>query len=334
MATDDRFTLVINADLARLGRRTFSVTETYIQHETSLKILSLKQQKSSALSRNARLVYSGTCPMTSGHPIILANCAGVRFSATTAPRGDLSPPTNLYKRRTTALLTEKDITHFKRQGFVVLPDLIDPEHVEAWNEQFWNHIAAVPDNTTSWPDSYVQGGFSTDPLFGHLPQMNQVVEQLGGNQFAGGGGSMLVHWPRSRTLGHAGKRPYRRLRSRWLERWFYARRNGLLRGCRRRGRCLYILAAKSPYYTSILFEHPSHIDGSFTEREDWKERNWGILRPLAPRSRTVYGTGGRRHILALLLVSYRLDQYSTPTALGALFPLASYRPGTDALRRV
>ena len=45
MATDDRFTLVINADLARLGRRTFSVTREHIQHETSLKILSLKQQK-------------------------------------------------------------------------------------------------------------------------------------------------------------------------------------------------------------------------------------------------------------------------------------------------
>ena len=86
-----------------------------------------------------------------------------------------------------------------------------------------------------------------------------------------------------RTLGHAGKRPYRRLRSRWLERWFYARRNGLLRGCRRRGRCLYILAAKSPYYTSILFEHPSHIDGSFTEREDWKERNWGVFSDLSPQ---------------------------------------------------
>lgn len=45
MATDDHFTLVINADLARLGRRTFSVTREHIQHETSLKILSLKQQK-------------------------------------------------------------------------------------------------------------------------------------------------------------------------------------------------------------------------------------------------------------------------------------------------
>ena len=45
MATDDHFTLVVNADLARLGRRTFSVTREHIQHETSLKILSLKQQK-------------------------------------------------------------------------------------------------------------------------------------------------------------------------------------------------------------------------------------------------------------------------------------------------
>jgi hypothetical protein len=45
MATDGHFTLVIDADLARLGRRTFAVTRKHIQHETSLKILSLKQQK-------------------------------------------------------------------------------------------------------------------------------------------------------------------------------------------------------------------------------------------------------------------------------------------------
>ncbi len=45
MATDEHFTLVIDADLARLGRRTFAVTREHIQHETSLKILSLKQQK-------------------------------------------------------------------------------------------------------------------------------------------------------------------------------------------------------------------------------------------------------------------------------------------------
>ena len=95
------------------------------------------------------------------------------------------------------MLTEKDVTHFKEQGFDVLPDLIDPEHIETWNEQFWNHVAATPDNPASWPDSYVIEGFSTDPLFGHLPQMKQLVDQLGGILFAGGGGSMLVHWPRS-----------------------------------------------------------------------------------------------------------------------------------------
>lgn len=45
MAADGHFTLVIDADLARLGRRTFAITREHIQHETPLKVLSLKQQK-------------------------------------------------------------------------------------------------------------------------------------------------------------------------------------------------------------------------------------------------------------------------------------------------
>ena len=45
LAADGRFALVIDADLARLGRRTFAITREQIQHETALKILSLKQQK-------------------------------------------------------------------------------------------------------------------------------------------------------------------------------------------------------------------------------------------------------------------------------------------------
>ena len=80
------------------------------------------------------------------------------------------------------LLTDRDIAHFKEQGFVVLPDFIDTEHIDAWNEQFWNHVAANPNNAAGWPDNYVIDGFSTDPLFGHLPQMKHVVEQLGGGR--------------------------------------------------------------------------------------------------------------------------------------------------------
>lgn len=45
LAADGRFALVIDADLARLGRRTFAVTREHIQHETALKILLLKQKK-------------------------------------------------------------------------------------------------------------------------------------------------------------------------------------------------------------------------------------------------------------------------------------------------
>lgn len=45
LAVDGHFALVIDADLARLGRRTFTVQREHIQHETPLTVLSLKQQK-------------------------------------------------------------------------------------------------------------------------------------------------------------------------------------------------------------------------------------------------------------------------------------------------
>ena len=32
-----------------------------------------------------------------------------------------------------------------------------------------------------------------------------------------------------------------------------------------------------------FLEHPSHIDGSFTEREDWNERNWRVFSDLSPQ---------------------------------------------------
>lgn len=45
LAADAHFSLVIDADLARLGRRTFSVQREQVQHGTELKILKLSPQK-------------------------------------------------------------------------------------------------------------------------------------------------------------------------------------------------------------------------------------------------------------------------------------------------
>ncbi|MFT5086151.1 MAG: diadenylate cyclase [Candidatus Latescibacterota bacterium] len=45
LAAEAEFELVINADLARLGRRTFSVQREQVQHQTELKILKLSPQK-------------------------------------------------------------------------------------------------------------------------------------------------------------------------------------------------------------------------------------------------------------------------------------------------
>jgi hypothetical protein len=45
LAADANFSLVIDAGLARLGRRTFSVQREQVQHGTELKILTLSPQK-------------------------------------------------------------------------------------------------------------------------------------------------------------------------------------------------------------------------------------------------------------------------------------------------
>ena len=78
---------------------------------------------------------------------------------------------------------------------MILKGYIDPQQVAEWRGQFWRHVGADPHDPASWPDSYVIEGFGVDPAFGQLPQMQSAIAQLGGGKFAGGGGSMLVHWP-------------------------------------------------------------------------------------------------------------------------------------------
>ena len=84
---------------------------------------------------------------------------------------------------------------FKRQGFLLLEGLVDPETLSAWRDQFWSHVGADRGDPATWPEDYVIQGFSVDPPLGQLPRMRTIIEQLGGGMFGGGGGSMLVKWP-------------------------------------------------------------------------------------------------------------------------------------------
>ena len=43
------------------------------------------------------------------------------------------------------------------------------------------------------------------------------------------------------------------------------------------------ITVQSHLTTHRTLENPSHIDGSFTKREDWKDRNWGVFSDLSPQ---------------------------------------------------
>jgi len=180
------------------------------------------------------------------------------------------------------MLTNKNITNFKEKGYVVLPNFIDHEQISDWNNQFWDHISAHPENPTTWPDSYVIDKFSTDPIFGHLPQMEEVVTQLGGGNFSGGSGSMLVQWPK--RDGHWDMPESGHIDGYGPNGWsggFMLGATAYLEDVNNDGGA-FVFWPESHHTTHQYFlENPSHIDGSFTERDDWETRNWGVFSDLS-----------------------------------------------------
>jgi len=176
------------------------------------------------------------------------------------------------------MLTNEDIAHFKKKGFVILPNFIDNEQIIDWNDQFWNYISALPENPTTWPESYVIDGFSTDPVFGHLPQMEKVVQQLGGVNFSGGGGSMLVQWPK--RDGHWKMPESGHIDGYGPNGWsggFMLGATAYLEDVTDEAGA-FVFWPESHHTTHQYFlENPSHVDGSFTERDDWETRNWSLF---------------------------------------------------------
>ena len=96
------------------------------------------------------------------------------------------------------MLTTKQIEFFQEHGYLILKNLIDPEIIDGWRTQIWEHFDSSLETPETWPNDYEIQGFSFSPLFGHLPVMQEITEQLGGGQFfTGGGGSPIIKWPNS-----------------------------------------------------------------------------------------------------------------------------------------
>ena len=89
------------------------------------------------------------------------------------------------------MLDADQITHFKQHGYVILRDFVDAATLATWRDQFWNHVGADRDDSGTWPDDYVVKEFGVEPSFGHLPGMTPIIDQLGGDMFGGGGGSII-----------------------------------------------------------------------------------------------------------------------------------------------
>ena len=180
-------------------------------------------------------------------------------------------------------LTPDQISSFKEQGYLILRNFIDLSQIESWCEQFWKHIDADAGDPSTWPESYVIEGFSTDPPIGRLPQMEAVVEQLGGGKFEGGNGGMLLKWPKEdqewvpSNSGH-------------IDGYGGAWRGGFMMGAAtylhdietKGGALLYWPRSHLSTHEYFL-EFPAHIDSSFKERDDWEERTWRVFSDLSPQ---------------------------------------------------
>ena len=181
-------------------------------------------------------------------------------------------------------LGSDQIGFFKEQGYLILRNFIDRAQIEAWREQFWKHLDADAGNPSTWPENYVIEGFSTQPPLGHLPQVADLVEQLGGGKFKGGSGSMLVKWP-SRdqewtpsNSGHIdGYGP-----GGWSG-GFMLGATTYLDAIEPRGGGFYYWPQSHLTTHEYFLEFPTHIDGSFDKRADWEERSWRVFSDRSPR---------------------------------------------------
>ncbi len=182
------------------------------------------------------------------------------------------------------MLTDTQIDHFKAEGYVILSGFFATAQIEAWHDIFWTHVGARADEPKTWPDSYVIDGLALDPVPGGLPPMQAIIEQLSGGMFGGGGGSMLIQWPKPDQdwqlpgNGHIdGYGP-----GGWSG-GFMLGATTYLEDVEARGGA-FIYWPQSHLSTQEYFrEFPEQIDGSFRERDDWDERTWAIFSDRSPQ---------------------------------------------------
>ena len=88
-------------------------------------------------------------------------------------------------------LREDQVQHFRTEGYVILRGFVELSVLQGWREQFWHHMAASgarEDDAETWPHTFGEEDYFSprEPLFGDLPQVRRVLEQLGAAGFRDG----------------------------------------------------------------------------------------------------------------------------------------------------
>ena len=182
------------------------------------------------------------------------------------------------------ILTPEQIDYFKTNGYLILENFVESDVVQSWRNQIWDHLDSELSDPSGWPDQYVVDGLKIEPesqVFGQLPQVRAVVDQIGGGMFNGGGGQVLAQWPRKEkepwqmpTIGHIdGYGP-----NGWSGGFMLGATTYMYDVQPGGGAFTYWPKSHLTTHTHFL-EHPTHIDGSFRDTEGW---GWEIFSDQSP----------------------------------------------------
>jgi ectoine hydroxylase-related dioxygenase (phytanoyl-CoA dioxygenase family) len=178
--------------------------------------------------------------------------------------------------RGSAVLSEQQISEFKRDGVLILEGFIDEAQLASWRSQVWAGLGADPDDRSTWPSpggghakvDMPGGGLTPTP--GELPQFQSLINQLGGGYFSGGGAQVACIFPHTSpdewslpSNGHVDG--YNGI-------WSGTGANRVsctfyLNDVEEQGGCFTYWKGGHRRLHSFFHDHPEQLDGRFTESE-------------------------------------------------------------------
>ena len=174
------------------------------------------------------------------------------------------------------MLSRQQVADFKNNGHLILRNFIDNHTIGEWQNQFWKHLGCTIHTPEQWPDKVE--GFQTNPIFGDIPELQNIATQFGGGNFTGGGCGVLTRWPESNKnwnlpeTGHLDGYP-----GDGCQAVLMMGATTYLHDVESHGGA-YVYWPQSHHIAHEYFrKYPDRIEGTFRETPEWEERGWGIF---------------------------------------------------------